>query len=209
VSRGSRFMKLLLFSDLHTDKSAAQRIVERALSVDVLIGAGDFASVRRNLNACIDILREVHRPMILVSGNNETTDELRAACRGWSSAHILHGSGVTLANSTFFGIGGGIPVTPFGDWSYDFSEEQAAELLADCPPGCILVSHSPPNGAVDIDAHGKHLGSAAVREAVLRVQPRLVVCGHIHACGGQSGVLGVTPVVNAGPQGLEWQIPES
>lgn len=201
-------MKLLLFSDLHTDRDAADAIVRRAQAVDILIGAGDFASVRRNLHTCIDILRAVDRPTILVAGNNETTDELRAACGQWSSAHILHGSQVTVGQFTFYGIGGGIPVTPFGTWSYDFTEEEARELLADCPQGCILVTHSPPKGAVDVAEGGKSLGSIAIRETVERVQPLLVVCGHIHASAGRRTTIGPTPVVNAGPHGIVWQLDE-
>jgi Icc-related predicted phosphoesterase len=102
----------------------------------------------------------------------------------------------------FFGIGGGIPITPFGDWSYDFSEAQAAELLRACPPGAVLVSHSPPKGVVDVDAAGRSLGSTAVRDAVIRLRPRLVVCGHIHASGGNRAQIGTTPIINAGPRGL-------
>lgn len=199
-------MKLLLVSDLHADDAAARRIVQRAETVDVLIGAGDFARVRRNLQRCIDILREITRPTILVAGNNETTDELRAACRQWPAAHVLHGTAVTVGGVTFYGIGGGIPVTPFGAWSYDFTEEQARALLADCPPGCVLVSHSPPRDVVDTGENGQHLGSVAVRETIERVRPRLVVCGHIHASAGQQAMIGETPVVNAGPTGIDWQL---
>ena len=112
----------------------------------------------------------------------------------------------TIGGVQFFGIGGGIPITPFGAWSYDFSEEQAAEPLADCPNRCVLVSHSPPKGAVDTASNGKSLGSAAVRDAVLLRQPLLVVCGHIHACGGQRAMLGNSPVINAGPGGIEWSL---
>ena len=199
-------MKLLLFSDLHANIAAADALLRQAESVDVLIGAGDFANVRRNLEVCIDILRTVNRPTILVAGNNETTDELRAACRGWSTAEILHGTGVTIGKLAFFGIGGGIPVTPFGAWSYDFSEKQASDLLADCPPGCVLVSHSPPKGAVDRSSSGASLGSSAIRETVERVRPLLVVCGHIHESGGQQAWIDRTPVVNAGPRGMKWEI---
>ena len=49
-------MRLLLFSDLHCDATAARRLVERSRDVDVLVGAGDFASVRRGINVCIDVL---------------------------------------------------------------------------------------------------------------------------------------------------------
>ena len=202
-------MKFLLFSDLHANRTAAEAIVQRAQAVDILIGAGDFATVRRNLQDCIDVLRVIDRPTVLVAGNNETTDELRAACRQWSSAHILHGTGIMIEKISFFGIGGGIPVTPFGAWSYDFSDEQARDLLDDCPHGCILVSHSPPKGTVDVSARGESLGSTAIREVVERVRPLLVVCGHIHASAGQEAAIGTTPIVNAGPQGIEWLLGES
>jgi len=50
------------------------------------------------------------------------------------------------------------------------------------------------------------LGSTVVRDAILRLQPRLVVCGHIHGSGGQQAMLGATPVVNAGPRGVLFEI---
>jgi Icc-related predicted phosphoesterase len=197
-------MKLLLFSDLHNDIAAARELVERARHVDLLIGAGDFGNLRRHVRPCIDVLRRARRPAVLVAGNNESTQELTEACRDWPDACVLHGSAATIGSVTFFGIGGGIPVTPFGAWSYDFTEDAAMELLAGCPPRCILVSHSPPKGAVDVSSSGQSLGSVALRDAIRRVQPLLVVCGHIHASAGQRGAIGTTPIVNAGPGGIEW-----
>ena len=88
----------------------------------------------------------------------------------------------------------------------DFTEEQATELLKDCPAGCVLVSHSPPKGAVDISSSGRSLGSIAVREVILSRRPKLVVCGHIHASGGQSAVIQSIVVINAGPSGREWTL---
>jgi Icc-related predicted phosphoesterase len=198
-------MKLLLFSDLHTDSAAAQRLVERSHQVDVVIGAGDFGNMRRNVRACFEVLRSIDKPAVLVPGNNESTEELRAACGDWHSATVLHGSAIRIAGVDFFGIGGGIPVTPFGSWSFDFNEEQAAEMLKHCTPGCVLVSHSPPHGCLDVDAGDKRLGSSAIRDAVLRLQPMLVVCGHIHSCGGKRAMLGKSTVINAGPAGMEWE----
>src|SRR4051794_19282089 len=192
-------MKLLLFSDLHNDTGAARRLAARARGADVVIAAGDFCNAHHNLRACIDVLRAIDRPTVLVAGNNETPDELRQACRGWASASVLHGSAVTIAGVEFFGLGGGVPITPFGSWSFDLTEEQAADLLAGCPPGCVLVSHSPPKGAVDVSSRGQSLGSVAVRAAIERVRPALVVCGHIHNSAGEQATIGPTPVVNAGP----------
>jgi uncharacterized protein len=199
-------MKLLLFSDLHCDVSAARRLVERSRDVDVLVGAGDLATIRRGINLCIDVLNSARCPAILVPGNNESLDELIQACQSWPQARVLHGSEAEIQGVRFFGLGGGVPVTPFGAWSFDFTEEQAENLLSACPAGCVLISHSPPKGAVDVSSSGKNLGSVAVRDAIERIRPILVVCGHIHESAGQTAYIGQSPVVNAGPEGVVWDL---
>jgi Icc-related predicted phosphoesterase len=171
-----------------------------------MVGAGDFATVRRDLHVAIDVLKTSGKPTVLVPGNAETFDELRQACAGWSGAHVLHGSSTVIDGVTFYGVGGGIPVTPFGAWSFDFTEEQAAELLADCPPRCVLVTHSPPQGAVDVSSLGRSLGSVAIRHTIETQRPLLAVCGHIHESAGREEWIGSTPVVNAGPRGVAWQL---
>jgi uncharacterized protein len=199
-------MRLLLFSDLHCDIRAAQRLVEMAKNVDVAIGAGDFGQVRRRVSACIDVLRDMPCPTVVVPGNNESLDELQAACAGWNGVHVLHGNGVTIDGVQFYGLGGGVPITPFGSWSFDFSEDQATALLKDFPAGGVLVSHSPPKGCLDVDGNGTSRGSTTVREVILSKNPALVVCGHIHACWGRTEFLGETPVVNAGPSGVVYEL---
>jgi predicted phosphodiesterase len=74
-------MKLFLFSDLHADAAAARRLVKRSGEADVLVGAGDFGNVRRHVRVCIDVLREIDKPAVLVAGNNESTAEMAEACR--------------------------------------------------------------------------------------------------------------------------------
>jgi len=200
-------MRLLLFSDLHADVAAARRLVGMAAGVDLLIGAGDFGNQRRDYATCIEILRATGKEAVLVPGNNESAEELTGACRGWPGAHVLHGSGARVGGVTFYGLGGGVPVTPFGAWSYDLTEAAAAGLLSGCPTGCVLVSHSPPKGAADVSSRGQSIGSTAVRAAIERVSPLLVVCGHVHASAGRQEMIDDTPVVNAGPGGIVWSLP--
>lgn len=197
-------MRLLLFSDLHCDHHAARQIVVESTQADVVVGAGDFATMRRGLQPVIDVLTEITVPCILVPGNSESFEELTQACKGWASARVLHGTGTTVDGVPFWGLGGAVPVTPFGAWSYDFSEQQAEALLADCPTRSVLVSHSPPKGLLDCSSQGRSLGSQAVRAAIDTFLPRLVVCGHIHDSSGQSVDCGPTRVVNAGPAGM-WE----
>lgn len=202
-------MKLLVFSDIHDDLRAASNLVKRSAEVDVVVGAGDYSMPRQGLREIISALMKIEKPTALVSGNCENTKELKEACRAWPNAHVLQGEQVTLDGMSFYGIGGGIPITPFGSWSYDFSENEASQLLKNCPCGGVLISHSPPKGILDISSNGESLGSTTIKETITVKNPLLVICGHIHASAGQIERFGETTIINAGPQGIIWNLEEN
>lgn len=186
-------MRLLAFSDVHCDVGAVESLVEQARAVDVVAGVGDFASVHEGLERTLAPLRAVQAPVVVVPGNNETEDALRAACAGWDGVTVLHGEGAEIDGVAFYGLGAGVPTTPW-DWSFDLTDEQADEMLAAMPQGAVLLSHSPPKGHVD-----KGLGSEAVARAGERA--RAVLCGHIHEQWGNESRIGDALVRNLGPDG--------
>jgi Icc-related predicted phosphoesterase len=198
-------VKLLAFSDLHCDLGRAAHLVAASERADVVIGAGDFATVHSGLAETIEALSAITRPTLLVPGNNETEEALRLACEGWESAQVLHGEGAQLDGVSFWGLGAGVPITPW-DWSFDLDEPAAAELLAGAPEGCVLVVHSPPYGHVDQSSTGQHLGSESILRAIEAKRPRLAMCGHIHESWGESSQVGSTPVRNLGPEGAELEV---
>ena len=189
-------MILLCFSDIHRDLEQCARLVERSAEADVVIAAGDFASIHEGLEETIDALKPIERPTILVPGNNETDEALRKACDGWEAAHVLHGERTTIDGVSFFGLGAGIPTTPW-DWSFDLSDDEAAAKLAEAPEGGILVVHSPPKGHLD-----KGFGSEAILRIIEAKRPEIAVFGHIHECQGERERLGPTLLANLGPAGM-------
>jgi len=193
-------VRLLAFSDLHRDLGQAATLVEMAAGADVVIGAGDFASVHEGLDETIDALAGIQTPTILVPGNNETADALRASSADWPAASVLHGEGATIGGVEFFGLGGGIPVTPW-EWSFDLDDPAATQMLAPCPEGAVLVLHSPPHGHCDAGGDGTHFGSPALLHAIEEKRPRLAVCGHIHESWGCASEARGVPVHNLGPSG--------
>jgi Icc-related predicted phosphoesterase len=193
-------VKILAFSDLHRDLTQAAKLVEMSADADLVIGAGDFASVHEGLEETITSLAPIETPTILVPGNNETVDALRAAAGGWDAATVLHGEGLEIDGVEFFGLGAGIPTTPW-DWSFDLSEEEATTTIAAAPEGCVLVLHSPPYGHCDGGDADTHFGSKALLVAVEEKRPRLVVFGHIHEAWGCESRVGETPLRNLGPSG--------
>jgi uncharacterized protein len=189
-------MRVLAFSDVHCDLGAVEALVAQAADVDVVAGVGDFASVHEGLEETLAPLHAIDAPLLLVPGNNETVDALRSAVADWDGVTVLHGEAADVDGVSFFGIGGGIPTTPW-DWSFDLTEKEAAERLADLPGGAVLLSHSPPKGHVD-----KGLGSVAVLEAAQRAEARAVLCGHIHEQWTNESRIGETLVRNLGPDGF-------
>ena len=200
-------MKLLAFSDLHRDMAAAAELVERSAESDLVIGAGDFGSVHEGVGETIAALAAITTPTLLVPGNNETEEELHEAvtAAGWDGARILHGSGTSIDGHDFYGLGAGVPTTPW-DWSFDLTEDDAAERLAGCPERAVLSVHSPPHGHCDRSSTGEHLGSAAIRSAVEAKDPPLVVCGHIHEAWGERSQIGDSRIANLGPGGAEFEV---
>ncbi len=198
-------MLVLAFSDVHRDLDRCADLVARSSGADVVVGAGDFASVHRGLGETIDALREIEKSTLLVPGNNETEEELREACEGWEAATVLHGQAKSVDGVEFYGLGAGIPVTPW-DWSFDLSDDEAAERLASAPENGFFVLHSPPRGKVDLASGGEHLGSEAILHAIEAKQPRVAVCGHIHDSWGAQDRVGATRVLNLGPAGREIEL---
>jgi Icc-related predicted phosphoesterase len=191
---------LLCFSDLHRDLEQAELLVRMSAEADVVIAAGDFASIHAGLSETIDALANIEVPTVVVPGNNETAEALRDACSGWAAATVLHGESAEIDGVEFFGLGAGVPITPW-DWSFDLSDDQAAAMLRSCPEGAVLVVHSPPYGHCDVSGNGDHLGSTAILEAIELKRPPVAVCGHIHESWGTESRAAETRIVNLGPAG--------
>ena len=105
------------------------------------------------------------------------------------------------------GAGGAVGAASFG-CSVVGGPSLGFDSVSEAPTGFagFFAGSFTEKGAVDRDSQGRSLGSTAVREAVLRLHPRLVVCGHIHASGGTHEMLGTSAVINAGPEGLDWVV---
>jgi uncharacterized protein len=188
--------RILAFSDLHAARNRAEAIIAAAENADLVIGAGDFCNFRQGLAPVMDWFAPIAAKLVVVPGNAESADELRAA----TLATVLHGQATTMAGLRIFGLGYAVPVTPFGDWSCDLTEADAAAMLGAMLPGIdILISHSPPKGVADRNSGGLSLGAASVRAAIERAQPRYCLSGHIHESWGQTGAIGSTTVINLGP----------
>lgn len=111
-------------------------------------------------------------------------------------AAVMHGSACTALGLDLFGLGYGTPNSPFGDGSCDMNEKNAQDALGSCRAVDILATHSPPKGVADRTARGASVGSVATRKTAQRLQPRYLLCGHVHNSWSVRGWIGHRAVVN-------------
>ena len=192
-------MKLLIFSDIHGDKAALEKLM--ATDADYYFAAGDLGNFGRGLDELGPILEKRADRMYVIPGNHESAADIARFC-GKYGFHDFHGQTVKIEGHVIAGLGYSNP-TPF-DTPGEYSEEELAERLAKFESAAprVLICHAPPkNSKLDRAGEGLHFGSTAVRDFIERAQPAYFYCGHIHEAAGQSDTLGKTLGWNVGKRG--------
>lgn len=93
----------------------------------------------------------------------------------------------------------GTPWQPrFWDWAFNLDEDELVKKWALIPDDTdVLLVHGPPQGIGDWVPRDKvHTGSPGLLKRILEIEPKLVVCGHIHPGYGRYQ-LGPTTIINA------------
>lgn len=193
-------MKLLVFSDIHGDRSALNRLLDT--EADYYFAAGDLVNWARGLDQIGALLERRAERMYVLPGNHESPEDVARVC-GRFALHDFHGATIEAGGWHIAGLGCSTP-TPFNTPG-EYSETEMAERLApfaELSP-LILVCHAPPrNTALDRIHSGLHGGSSAVHEFIDRRQPAYFFCGHIHECAGVSIEMGATKATNVGKAGF-------
>jgi Icc-related predicted phosphoesterase len=117
----------------------------------------------------------------------------------------VHGTPLVIGKYAVIGNEGSPLDHEFGRMgAVTYSEESIArhlQLAAKSTRGKVLIvlSHCPPRGALDLAIRygTRPIGSTAFRKFLMpRKNVPLVVCGHVHYCGGQSKRLKRSTVIN-------------
>jgi hypothetical protein len=192
-------MKILLFSDLHSDWKALEGLIER--EADFYICAGDVVSWAWNLDQAGEILSRRRGQVWILPGNHESAANIQHMSEKWGLENV-HGKSWMKGGVRFAALGYSNP-TPFNTPG-EYTEEQLARELERIsePRPDVLICHCPPkNTRLDEAGPGQHFGSTAVAAAIERIRPRWFFCGHIHEAAGRQEQLGETYGMNLGKQG--------
>jgi len=120
-----------------------------------------------------------------------------------SSAHIKLTS-ATGPQTHFRIFGSAYSPDTKGLWAFRYAagSAHAAQLWSGIPNATdIVATHTPPATHCDATVSGAHGGCEALRRALWRVRPKLLVCGHLHE--GRGAELVRWRLDAAGPPGAE------
>jgi Icc-related predicted phosphoesterase len=192
--------KVLVFSDIHGDTRALEKIV--AQPADIYIADGDLSTFGKGLDRCGEILAPLQERLWVLPGNHESHDEIREFCSRFGFVDF-HRTVRRIGETHWAGFGYS-NITPFKTPG-EYTEVEIGEALTafDGLSRLYLVAHVPPfDSKLDEFAAGKHAGSTALRSWIDRQQPEYLFCGHIHECAGREDLIGQTHCFNVGKPGV-------
>ena len=190
-------MKILAFTDVHTNKKMLTTLVKKAKQADILVCCGDLSVFGEGLKQSLKILAQAGKPLLIIHGNHEeerVVEEL-------TLKHIVpfHRKSYRVDNYLFLGHGGG------GFSMVDHKlEKRLAHFKEKIRSGdkVIFVTHAPPyNTELDYLPLFGHVGCRSITKAIRELKPQLFLCGHLHENFNVRQKMDKTLLLNPGPMG--------
>jgi len=178
-------MRVVCISDTHGKYRGLQ-----VPDGDILLHAGDITTYGRPLelddfNKWLGTLPHTHK--VVIGGNHDAALAQNSVGFGkhiLSNAHYLQDSEACVGGVRIWGS----PWTPeFNGWHFMLPRgPKLRAKWAKIPEGIdILLTHGPPAGKCDYSKHQRwYVGCDYLREAVIKVQPKYHVFGHVHESYG-------------------------
>ena len=175
---------------IHYNKFACDWLSENQKQADVICLTGDFLDTRTDaadsLSVQVDFFlawfRSFSIPLFICSGNHDVLFNNGL----WLTIDDTHSVHADNSRTSINGIKFGC--VPYG---------ANLESFANCD---VLLHHEPPSGSKTAKQNGTDLGSITLRQALKTkvLNPRYVLCGHVHKPLRLAVKIGGCVVVNAG-----------
>ena len=193
-------MKILTFTDVHTDKEVLKILDKKVSEADLLICPGDIGWLGHGAEEVIKHFETWNKPLLLIHGNHEFEDEIRQLTKNSKNITFLHKKTKIIDNIMFVGYGGDWynQVSPeFDEWAFDVKEE----IKEKKPEKIVLIVHMPVYETKLDYIHSAHRGNASYRRFVNEVGPNLVFMGHFHETFNMKDIIEKSLLINPGPEG--------
>lgn len=191
-------MKILAFSDLHSNLSALEEVEKKAKKADLVVCAGDFTVFERGIEHIIPRFDRIKKKVLIIHGNHEDENVVERMCGESKNLVFLHKNAIKIDDFVFVGYGGD---------GFSYIDEDLEAFIkefsrqAKKSDKIVFVSHAPPYGTKLDVIWGEHHGNKSVTNFIKKFSPVLFVCGHFHETFGIEYRMGRTLMINPGPTG--------
>ncbi len=188
--------RILAIGDIHGDTGLVKKLAKKAKDekVDLVILPGDLTWFENINKGLIEPFTKINKKVLIIPGNHETIDTINLLSQKYPNLKNIHGKGVKENDIGIFGAGYA-SAGPF--WVNDKDIFKTLEKGYETIKGIkkkIMVTHSHHSGSKAEFSGFK--GSKAIRKAIEKFQPDLVLSGHIHEAGGIEEQIGKTRIIN-------------
>jgi len=197
-------MKIFAAGDIHGDTGLAKKLAKEAKDkgAELVILSGDITYFDTSTDNIIGPFKKEGLKVLLIPGNHEglaTTDFLAEQY----DVKNLHGYSVKYKDIGIFGAGGSSQVGP----SPMVSEDEMFDLLKKGFDKIrylhkkIMVTHEHPSESNIEKFTNWFPGSKAIKKAIDKFHPDILLCSHVHEAQGIEEKIGNTRVVSVGNKG--------
>jgi Icc-related predicted phosphoesterase len=212
-------MKILSAGDLHGDSGLAKKLAQKAVkeNVDLVILCGDLTHVEERTDNIIGPFLKAGKKVVFVPGNHESLATADFLAELYDIKN-LHGYGIKIPrgktsseskDKKYIGLFGCSGVN-LG--IHQIEDKEAYNLLVrghnyiNDAHLKIMVSHVHPSGTKMEKFTQFFEGSKAIRRAIDKLQPDIMLCSHVHEAEGLEEKIGKTRVINVGSKGKIFEI---
>ena len=197
-------MKILALGDVHGDTKKIQEFADKAKKekVDLVILTGDITNFNTSTENLIGPFKKAGKKVLLIPGNHEPIATADFLAELYDIKNI-HGYSVKYKDVGIFGAGGSSIVGP----SPKIPKQEMFDLLKKGFDKIrylekkIMVTHEHPTGTVIEKLTQFFPGSSAIRMAVEKFHPDILLCSHVHEADGLEEKIGNTRVISVGKKG--------
>lgn len=186
--------KILAVGDIHGDTGLAKKIARQAKkeNVDLVILAGDITFFGQEAKNIISPFEKAKKQVLLIPGNHENFEAAQLFQESYLNTKNIHGYSFEKNNLGIFGAGGAIG---FNTNEKDIFNtlKKAHKKIKDMEKK-IMVTHMHHQGS-KAEFSGFE-GSKAIKKAIEKFHPDLLISAHIHEAGGIEEKIGKTKIIN-------------
>ena len=189
--------RILAIGDIHGDTGLVKKLAKKAKeeNVDLVIMPGDLTWFEQSAENLIGPFTKINKKVLILPGNHETMETINFLTEMYPNAKNIHATGIKEKDIGIFGAGYSSITGPF--WVDEKEIEEALNKGYEKIKGSkktIMVTHNHHAGSKSEFSGLK--GSTAVKKAIEKFQPDLVLSGHIHEAGGIEEQIGRTRIIN-------------